>query len=110
MKSFCLSPAYGKIYKNRDQARDDFEAGRDFILRSFCAPSTYISKRDIPNGARVLINFEGGEFSFVAGSARPLRHATKSLAPCGNCGQWKRDYHGNIDCMNDCVKRGFEPR
>jgi len=32
---------------------------------------------------------------------------------CKNCGQWKREYpkgSGQWDCMNDCTKRGFEPK
>ncbi len=38
-------------------------------------------------------------------------------AVCPNCGQWQREHHpakghreaGNLDCLNECVARGFAP-
>jgi len=29
---------------------------------------------------------------------------------CPNCGQWQHPHQGKLDCMNQCVRRGFAPK
>lgn len=48
-------PAYGRNYKNRQDAKADFLAGKDFKL---CLTGQYCSIRDFGKGAHVEIHFK----------------------------------------------------
>lgn len=50
-----LTPAYGRDYKSLAEAKKDFFAGKDFVIHSPFAPSTYISIRDLRKDAPTQI-------------------------------------------------------
>src|SRR5947207_36231 len=52
-----VSPAYGRDYVSGKQAREDFLAGKDFVLHSPYG-ETYCSIRDFAPGAQVEVRFK----------------------------------------------------
>ncbi len=56
--AYSLTPAYGRDYRNKREAREDFEAGKDFIDSSYGARHTYINREQIPEGAEVRLRFK----------------------------------------------------
>jgi hypothetical protein len=78
--SFTLLPAYGRDYKNKTDARSDFESGKDFQDSSYGATRPYINAEQIPDGASVKIRFLRAtrEFSFEKGTKPPAPHLTKT--------------------------------
>ena len=54
-----ISGAYGKDYKNAKDAKADFLAGKDFVIRSIVhGAGMYVSKRDLPAGTMVTIRYD----------------------------------------------------
>jgi hypothetical protein len=56
--AYSLTPAYGRDYRNAREAREDFEAGKDFIDSSFGARHTYVNGPQIPKGSEVRIRYK----------------------------------------------------
>jgi len=52
-----LLPAYGRDYKSATAAKNDFLAGRDFILAGFEYGGRYCSIRDFSAGQAVLLRY-----------------------------------------------------
>jgi hypothetical protein len=40
---FTLTPAYGRDYRSKKEIEADLLAGKDFVVRAFNAPDTYIN-------------------------------------------------------------------
>ena len=60
-----ITPAYGRDYKNKQAAKDDFLRGKDFVLASFLPnqlslQGTYCSSRDFAPGIKVNIRYNKG--------------------------------------------------
>jgi len=57
---FVLTPAYGRDYTSKTEARKDFMADKDFIhaSRMHTGGGTYINRADIPTGATVEIRYD----------------------------------------------------
>ncbi len=56
-------PAYGREYATQKAARADWEAGKDFRIRTYGHrdDGRYISCRDKTPGMQITIRFHGGE-------------------------------------------------
>lgn len=54
MESITLTPAYGRIYKNKDQVLKDWNDGKDFIGHHPILGSAYTSKNDLPKEIEVV--------------------------------------------------------
>lgn len=54
-----LQPAYGRDYKSRKEAIEDFRKGNTFILRQFGdKPDQYIGVSSIKPGTRISIRYK----------------------------------------------------
>lgn len=50
-----IAPAYGRDYKSAKAVREDWEAGKDFIITDIQYASQYINKEDVVNyGVKTL--------------------------------------------------------
>jgi len=47
-----VMPAYGRDYKNKTLAQEDWHGGKDFLFQG-----RYISKRDVPETTHVYIRY-----------------------------------------------------
>lgn len=52
-----VSPAYGRNYKTQQEAKQAFQAGKDFRVHTMFAAGTYCSIRSFPKGTFVEIRF-----------------------------------------------------
>lgn len=53
-----VSPAYGRDYRSAQAAKDDFLAGKDFILESLGYGGRYCSARDFAKGVKVEVRYK----------------------------------------------------
>lgn len=58
-----LLPAYNRDYKSQKAVLADFNAEKDFILRTYNQPDTYINKQQIPD--RELVTFRYNKLTKV---------------------------------------------
>lgn len=57
--TIILAPAYGRVYTNKTQVLNDWNAGKDFVVLSIVhGRGTYTSKNDLPK------EFTGIEFRY----------------------------------------------
>ena len=52
-----VSPAYGRDYKNKESAKADFLAGKDFQLESISYGGKYCSIRDFAKNVKVEVRY-----------------------------------------------------
>jgi len=53
-----IVPAYGRDYKNKQSAEQDFRAGKDFQIQHFNYPQTYCSIHDFEKGVKVELRYK----------------------------------------------------
>jgi hypothetical protein len=54
----CLTPAYGRDYKNKKDAEADFRAGKDFQIQDTQLGNGYCSIRDFESGVTVELRYK----------------------------------------------------
>ena len=57
IKYHVISPAYGRDYKNKILAKNDFLAGKDFVYENIGGHGRYCSKRDFKLGDVIELRY-----------------------------------------------------
>ena len=60
-----LTPAYGREPKDKQEIRQDFLDGKDFILHLYNHPETYCSLRDFEPGASITLRYSNYHLAVV---------------------------------------------
>jgi len=53
-----VSPAYGRDYKSANDAKEDWDNGKDFVSQGVMERGRYCSTRDFPVGTIVEIRYK----------------------------------------------------
>jgi hypothetical protein len=59
MTSLTLIGAYGRDYKNQKAVKNDWNAGKDFVIMTMFGGhyGQYVSKREVPKDAVIFIRY-----------------------------------------------------
>lgn len=56
MRYLTVVPAYGRDYKSQKAIQDDWDAGKDFMIRDLFE-SGYINKDDTPDSVQINVRY-----------------------------------------------------
>lgn len=60
MRYTTVTPAYGRDYKSAKAAKEDWQAGKDFIIADFSSPwdGKPMSIADVEDGQQIMIRYK----------------------------------------------------